>query len=250
MTSHILWNYRITTEVWKELGIKLPNGYYPQVEFIDIVWKLREVPNEVDWELFATIAWALWNNRNSFKHEGRCKQAKSIARDLAKYVEEFRQSSMPTTIPTQPYLIRTPWRPLRLEWYKVNVDGTVFKDSGYCGIEEVIRNEKGQLLGAIRKKLPLLLGALEVEAKAVEEGILLSRDLGLREVIVEGDAMIVMTALSSPNPPPSSIHKVMEGSKRCLQVFKAWEVNHVCRCNNVAVHLMARHASFVSDCVL
>ena len=60
-------------------------------------------------------------------------------------------------------------------------------------------------MGAMSKKLPLHLGALEVEAKVVDEGIILPRDLGLREVIVEGDALIVMTALSSLNEPPSSI---------------------------------------------
>jgi len=66
------------------------------VEFIDTVWKLMDMPTEIDWELFATTTWGLWNNRNVFKHEGRCKQTKSIAMDSAKYVEEFRQSAMTT----------------------------------------------------------------------------------------------------------------------------------------------------------
>lgn len=133
------------------------------------------------------------------------------------YVEEFRQSSLATpTTPTQAPLGRAKWCPPRRGWYKINVDGAVFKDSGSCGISVVIRNEKGQLMGAISKNLPLLLRALEVEARATEEGIFLARDLGLKEVIVEGDATIVMTALSSQNLPPSSIQKAMEGSKRCL----------------------------------
>lgn len=54
--GHILWSCRIALEVWKVSGIKLPNGCYPQEEFIDIVWKLKEGPSELDWELFATKA--------------------------------------------------------------------------------------------------------------------------------------------------------------------------------------------------
>ena len=52
----------------------------------------------------------------------------------------------------------------------------------------VIGNERGQLIAALSKKLPLPLGALAVEAKVVEEGIILTRDLGLRDVIVKGDS--------------------------------------------------------------
>jgi len=67
------------------------------------------------------------------------------------------------------------------------------------------KKRKRPTYGSYEQKLPLPLGALEVEAKAAKEGIILLRDLGLKEVIVEENALIVMTALSSLNKPPSSI---------------------------------------------
>ena len=44
-----------------------------------------------------------------------------------------------------------------------------------------------------------------MEAKVAEEGIILARDLGLRNVVVVGDSLTVMNAVSGLNIPPSSI---------------------------------------------
>lgn len=59
-------------------------------EFIDIVWTIREEKPKMDWELFATIAWSLWNHRNLVKHGGQCKETSKIAREATEYIKEFR----------------------------------------------------------------------------------------------------------------------------------------------------------------
>ena len=108
--DHILWGCKIAAEVWKEFGINLPNGILPQGKFIDLVWNLMEKPNDFDWELFATTAWCVWKNRNAIKHKGKSKQAKSIAMEAGRYVEEFRQSNMSNLKPQkQPPQARPHW---------------------------------------------------------------------------------------------------------------------------------------------
>ena len=73
--------------------------------------------------------------------------------------------------------------PPQIGWYKVNIDGAVFKDIGHCGIGLVVRNDKGLIMGALCKNFPYPLGALEVEAKAAKVGVIFGWELGLREII-------------------------------------------------------------------
>lgn len=77
----------------------------------------------------------------------------------------------------------------------------MFKESSSCGIGIVIKNERGQIMGAMSKKIDLPLGALKVEAKAFEGGISLVGDLGLKDIVLEGDAKVVTDALAGSSSP-------------------------------------------------
>ena len=105
------------------------------------------------------------------------------------------------------------WSPPPQDWYKVNVDAAVFREQGTCGIEVVIRNHKGQIIGAMCKQVFFPLRALEAEAKAAEAGILLGWDLGLKNIVVEGDAQLVTQALKGVDAPAIPILKIVEGSR-------------------------------------
>ena len=246
--GHVLWECGTAEAIWKEANFSVNGGCLPLRDFGDVVWKVWENQKEGELERLACLAWCIWKNRNAVKFGGKGKEARSIVAEANALVEEF---GLLLGVPIQSASPRSgTWTPPCVDWYKINVDGAVFKESSSCGIEIVIRNERGELMGAMSKKLEFPLGALEVEAKAFEEGLILARDLGLRQVVLEGDAKAVTDALRGCYSPPLSIKMITDGIMGQKHNALAWEVSWVSRKCNRAAHLLARNAQFVSESIV
>ena len=245
-SGHALWSCRSAEAVWCRTRLKLPSFLVPPSDFIDIVWEIKNRCERVNWELFATTVWGIWNNTNQVRHRGQCKSYEAIVKATADYLNEYQAANMSSEHFAIPEEVR--WRPPKQGWYKVNTDGAIFEDIKSCSVGVVIRNEKGELMGALSKKYGLPLGSLEAEAMAVEEGVALAWDLGLKDIIIESDALLVTNSLENQNVMPSSIRKVVEGILEGLRMFNAWDVNHTRRSGNSAAHIMAKQAKFLNEC--
>ena len=77
------------------------------------------------------------------------------------------------------------------------------------GIGVVIRYKEGKFRAALSKKIKLPFGPIEAEAMAVEVGVQFAKEVGIKEVMVEGDSLIMQRALNELAPPPLSVDAVM-----------------------------------------
>ena len=68
-------------DVWCGTRLKIPYIQDPLRDFINIVWEIKERCVGVNWELFATTVWGLWNNINQVRHGGQCKSHEMIAKE-------------------------------------------------------------------------------------------------------------------------------------------------------------------------
>lgn len=95
------------------------------------------------------------------------------------------------------------------------------------GIGVVVRDHEGSVLAALSKRLPLLLGPLEAEAKAMHEAVSYAKDIGLQDVIFEIDSTIVLNALTDISIAPANIDNVTQGTHHSLQAFQRTQIRHV-----------------------
>ena len=114
----------------------------------------------------------------------------------------------------------------------------------------MIRDVEGRLKVALCRKIKAPLGSLEVEAKAYEAGLLLARHLGLRDVVLEGDSLIISNALKRLPLPPSSVDAIMEGIHELGAEIGVVHFSHVRRIGNKPAHILARQAqNLVNDVI-
>ena len=77
------------------------------------------------------------------------------------------------------------WLSLVEPYFKLNVDGVTFSIHKSTGIGAIVRDHAGRVEATLSKKLYAPLGPMEIEAKALEEGVNFAWDVGIRDLVVE-----------------------------------------------------------------
>ena len=118
-----------------------------------------------------------------------------IFSEAAKLLQDFLEAHDDEPViaqnPIQPKL-SAPARPR----YKANFDEALFKSSNSTGLGVIIRDTNGVVIGALSTRVPLPQSVAMVEALACRRAVQFAIEIGLHEVIFEGDAAVVINAIS------------------------------------------------------
>lgn len=90
----------------------------------------------------------------------------------------------------------THWSPPTSPVYKLNFDGALFQDISSVGIGVVNRDHEGKAIGALAERIALPTTVKDVEVLAFRRAISFALDIGLQEVMVEGDSETIISYLS------------------------------------------------------
>uniref|UniRef100_A0A2N9G3K6 Reverse transcriptase domain-containing protein n=1 Tax=Fagus sylvatica TaxID=28930 RepID=A0A2N9G3K6_FAGSY len=106
-------------------------------------------------EKLALVAWLLWNKRNQSR------------------------LNLPNEVK---------WHPPPLNWFKVNFDGALFKETNEGGIGVVICDNAGQVIATLSQRIQTPQSMEMIEALASRRAILFAKEVGINIAEFEGDS--------------------------------------------------------------
>jgi ribonuclease HI len=110
------------------------------------------------------------------------------------------------------------------------------------GVGVVARDYRGDIIGALCRRLESCPDPVHAESMGAVMAAEFCRDLGLQDVVLEGDSLLVVKALKCERPNWSPYGQTIEDARGLLFTRRNWMVQHVKREANLAAHSLAKFA--------
>lgn len=121
------------------------------------------------------------------------------------------------------------WQKSAEGWVKMNCDVACDKQKGCVGMGVLIRDHIGKVKAA---RSTTRLGCFEpavAEVLVLLHRLLFCKEIGIQNVMVEGDAQVVITALQEDTPTRARFGHIVDDMKMVLQDVSSWQASHVRR---------------------
>ena len=139
------------------------------------------------------------------------------------------------------------WLCLQDGWVKTSFNRAVCSDSNQSRVGVVIWDNNSVMLASCSEKLHQAYKPDEVEALAALKAVSLARDLGFRNVILEGDSLDMIKALKSAEDSLYPTGLLVDDVKRVASSFERLVYSHVKRNDNRVAHSLAKNALCIPD---
>ena len=164
-----------------------------------------------------------------------------IYRDAVERMKEFHSvQEEPRNQVTVPH--PTHWLPPSPSVYKVNFDGATFPDIAMAGLGVVVRDSEGLVIAALLERIHLPPTVAALEALACRRSILFAIELGLQEVVFEGDSEVIFKLLTAEQPCMSAFGHIIEDSRSLAARLRLATFTHTKRQGNNVADKLAKLA--------
>lgn len=192
----------------------------------------------------ATILKQIWTRRNLVVFEEKFKSPISVAQKAKLMLETFQNAHLPASTSTGLHLgnQRSPnraWKPPAINQLKFNWNTSLNYRLNTIGLGMILKDFKGDILASACCNKPNQYRPVIVEALALRKAVLISQDLGLTQVIFEGDCKIVINAATSRETINSKLYSLIHDIQSLLSHQLTWKIQLDYKETNKVAHNLA-----------
>ncbi|XP_059451173.1 uncharacterized protein LOC132181948 [Corylus avellana] len=196
--AHILWSCLLAHDAWSVSGRNFQKSLCEAMNFIDIIDYLFQHCSREDMDLFATTTRNIWNRHIFFLHGGPFHHPNYVAKEAALSVQQYWNVALTRENESRPTgeMAQVHWTPPPQNLFKENWDIAQCKEKQRIGIGIIIRDFKGLVCAALSQTIEIYTEVATAEAMGALRVIEFCKDIGIQEVIFEGDAEVVVKAIN------------------------------------------------------
>jgi len=206
---HVLWECRASMGVWQESNKRIHKLILEESDGLGLVSQfITKLDHESLLEALS-VARLVWHRRNGLVHGGGItgpKQVVTQARTALHLFSEVQGDAMVYS-PAHRIVIQM-WMKPSPGW--VNWDVAVSSTEKTMGVGVVVRDAEGSFMAGLTASLPYVRDPLIAEMVAARGAVELGREMGCQRIILEGDSLIIVTALNKDHPCSSSYGQVID----------------------------------------
>ena len=189
---HALWECGVACGIWAGSSMKLQKFTQGQGDILQLFAELLQRLSTEEFENFLVVSWLIWNQRNSVIHGGKVKDPRQVLKRAEDFLAEYHQAQDQLVSLQNVQQQSDVWQPPHSDHYKLNFDAAIFTDVGCSGVGAIIRNERGEVMAAVSAKGPSTQDSEEAEILACRKALEFAIDVGISDLIIEGDNVSVM----------------------------------------------------------
>jgi ribonuclease HI len=242
---HILWACPSSQDVWGSCGWGIQKRSSSAVDFKRLVEDMNDILSKEDLGLFAVTAKGIWKRRNMCVHGGVFIHPNSIVMAAQDYHSQFLKANVNTKTQEVDQIEEEgrKWSKPPDGIFKVNWDAALAMDKSGIGVGVIIRDGNGLVTAALSRTVNARMDPTTAEATAALHAVELCRDVGVQNLILEGDSLAVVKAIESRAQINHYYGQIIEDIRVVLSSRRSWSVRHTKREANGAAHGLAKEAT-------
>ncbi|XP_050217657.1 uncharacterized protein LOC126668508 [Mercurialis annua] len=243
--EHLFYSCFLAKSIWFHSELMLRSDCFGQIPFN--VWWVKVfdgLTTPFQRNLMAVICWRIWIARNDKCFNNSEWTVSEVNSRALAQLHEFSSAhvlnNQSSAIVNRSTRQVQRWRPPPPGMIKINFDAALSISNRIAAVGLVCSNSSGYITYSCSHRFPGIVSPEIAEALGMRHVIMIASQLGLKNIIIEGDCLNVISASQGKKDIPSTIDVIIFDTVRLSSSFISCDFAYVKRMSNWMAHEVAK----------